>query len=286
MQPTVSRNQAIRAGGIDWAAHWRKMAEAREASRQAASPGSASRWDGRAEHFASLTRSLDATNDPFVGALRSALRADDAVLDVGAGAGRYSIAIAQGVGRVTAVEPSAGMRAQLTRVAAERGIRNIRILPSTWETAEVEPHDVVFAANVLYFVPDAVQFIQKLHHAARRACLILHRVEPRATALLPLWETIWGQPRPPEPGALDLLNLIYFTGIRADFRLAPLPAPTRYKSVDEALPEARRLLEVSPGDPTHDAAIRAFLPTVLAEHDGLLQYPPGPQMAIISWEKK
>lgn len=274
----------IRAGGVDWPGYWRAMVEAREAARHAAPPTGGSRWDDRAERFASLTRSLDAA-DPFVTTLKSLVRAEDAVLDVGAGTGRYSLPLAEAVRRITAVEPSAGMRAQLARAAAERGLSNFRIVPSSWEAAEVDPHDAAFAANVLYFVPDAVRFIEKLDRSARRACLILHRVEERATPLLPLWETIWGKPRPPEPGALDLLSLLYFTGIRADFRLAPLPVPARYASLDEALAEARRLLDLAADDHTHDAAIRAFVSGILVERSGLLEYPPGPQMAIISWEK-
>jgi SAM-dependent methyltransferase len=284
MQPAVLGTRAIRAGGVDWPAHWRKTVEARDATRAATLPPGGDRWEARAERFAFLTRSLDAAGDPFVTALKFALRAEDAVLDVGAGAGRYSLAIAGSVRRVTAVEPSAGMRAQLARAAAERGISNVGIVPSGWESADVDLHDVAFVANVLYFVPDAVRFIEKLDRSSRRASFILHRVEERAKPLLPLWETIWGRPRPPEPGALDLLNLLYSVGIRADFRLAPLPAPALYASLDEALAEARRSLELLPGDHTHDAAIRAFLPGVLVKRDGVLEYP-APRMAVLSWEK-
>ena len=283
--PPAQAPQPIRAGGVDWPSYWRAMVEAREAARHAAPPAGGSRWDGRAERFAFLTRSLDAT-DPFVTALKSVLRAEDAVLDVGAGAGRYSLPVAEAVRHVTAVEPSAGMRAQLARAATERGVGNVNVVPSSWEAAEVEPHDAAFVANVLHFVPDAVRFIEKLDRSARRACFILHRVEERATPLLPLWETIWGEPRPPEPAALDLLNLLYFLGIRADFRLVPLDAPARYASLEEALAEARRLLDLAFDDHTHDAAIRAFVSGILVERNGLLEYPPGPQMAIISWEKR
>jgi SAM-dependent methyltransferase len=283
--PPAQALRPIRTGGVDWPAYWRTMVEAREAARHAAPPAGGSRWDGRAERFAFLTRLLDAA-DPFVTTLKSVLRADDTVLDIGAGAGRYSLPLAEAVRHVTAVEPSAGLRAQLARAATERGLSNVHIVPSSWEVAEVEPHDVTFAANVLYFVPDAVRFIEKLNRSARRACFILHRMEERATPLLPLWETIWEEPRPPEPGALDLLNLLYFTGMRADFRLAPLAAPMRYASVDETLVEARRLLDLAFDDHTHDAAIRAFLSGILVERDGLLEYPPGPRMAIISWEKR
>jgi 2-polyprenyl-3-methyl-5-hydroxy-6-metoxy-1,4-benzoquinol methylase len=274
----------IHAGGVDWAAYWKARVEAREATRAATPAESGCRWDGRAERFAFLARSLD-DGDSFVAALRSSLRSGDSVLDVGAGAGRYSMPIARAVRRVTAVEPSPRMRAELARAAAERGLGNLTIVPGRWEDAEVEPHDVAFAANVLYFVADAVRFIEKLERSARRACFILHRVEERATPLLPLWERIWGRPRPPEPGALDLLNLVYSLGICADFQLAAPTPPARYDNFDEALAEARRLLELPADDRTRDVVIRPYLSDLLLQGDGYVEYPAGPRMAILSWRK-
>jgi SAM-dependent methyltransferase len=286
VQQIASRAKPARAGGIDWPAYWRATVEAREGERTLA-PAAAggSRWDGRAERFAFLTRTLDAATDPFVLDLKARLRPGETLLDVGAGAGRYTMAFASAVRQVTAVEPSAGMRAQLERASGERGVRNLSIVAGSWEGVEVEPHDVALVANVLYFVPDAVRFIEKLDRGARRACYILHRIEERATPLLPIWDKVWGQPRPPEAGALDLLNVLYSMGIRASFQPVPLPEPARYATVDEALPDARQFLELSPDDETHDATLRAFLPSILTERGGQLEYPAGPQMAMIWWEK-
>jgi len=59
----------------------------------------------------------------------------------------------------------------------------------------------------------------------------------------------------------------------------------RYTTLEEAVSEARQSLDLAPDDPTHDARIAAFLRGVLTDRDGQLEMPPGPQMAIISWEK-
>jgi SAM-dependent methyltransferase len=282
---TESSAPGIRAGGVDWSERWRAMVEAREAAAPAPSPREGSRWDARAERFARLTRSLDAVADPFVRTLREALRPADTLLDVGAGAGRYCLPLAEAVARVTAVEPSAGMRARLAAEAAARGLHNVDIVASDWEAAAVEPHDVAFVANVLYFVPDAVPFLWKLDHSARRACFILHRVEERTAPLVPLWREIWGQEQPPQPAFLELYNLLFSIGIRPNARLVPRTFTARYDNLDQAVDEARENLAIAPGDHTHDARIRAFLAEVLVEHDGRLGFPHDAQLAIISWEK-
>ena len=285
MANLATRAPAISPGGIDWAARWRGMVEARAGSGPGDFQAGGSRWDGRAERFARMARSLDAETDPFVNALRETLQPTDSVLDVGAGAGRYSLPIASRADQVTAVEPSSGMRDQLAQAATARGLRNLTIVPSNWEDAEVETHDVAFAANVLYFVPDAVGFIEKLDQHARRACFVLHRVEERAAPLLPLWEEVWGHPRPLEPSAIDLYNLLFAIGIRPNVRLAPQRAPIRFETSQDAMREARQSLRLAADDRTHDERIAAFLRAVVVKRDGLWEFPPGPQMAIISWEK-
>jgi SAM-dependent methyltransferase len=280
----ATRAPAIRAGGIDWPDRWRQMVHAREMGGLPDFRAGGNRWEGRAERFARLTRSLDAATDPFVNALTDILHPTDAVLDVGAGAGRYSMPIASKVARVTAVEPSTGMRANLQQEAERRGLANIEVVASSWEEAQVEIHDVAFAANVLYFVPDAVPFLEKMDRCARRACFILHRVDERSAELLPLWEELWGHPRPPETSALDLYNLLFAIGIRPSLRLAPRPAPIRFESSEDAMREVRQSLELASDDQSHDERIAAFLRGVVTRRDGLIEFPPGPQMAIISWD--
>ncbi|MBM2809799.1 MAG: SAM-dependent methyltransferase [Chloroflexi bacterium] len=273
----------IHAGGIDWPAHWRAVVEAREASRPPMFSDDGCRWDGRAERFARLTRSLEAPTDPIILAVRQAVRPTDTLLDVGAGAGRYALPLAEAVAQVTAVEPSAGMRAQLARQIEERHLTNVRVVPGMWEDVEVEAHDIAFVSSVLYFVPDAVRFIRKLDRSARRTCFIVHRLEERTAPLRPLWEKIRGRPRPPEPSALDLLNLLFSMGIHAHLEPVPLTEQARYRTVDDAIEEARRSLELGPNDVAHDALIREFLRHILVQRDGQLEFPPGPRMAIIWW---
>src|SRR5437899_8393487 len=107
MTSIATRAPVVSVGGIDWPARWRQMVEAREAAGPGGFGAGGSRWEGRAERFARLTRALDPDADPFVRSLKEALHATDTVLDVGAGAGRCSLPVASLVRHLTAVEPSA-----------------------------------------------------------------------------------------------------------------------------------------------------------------------------------
>jgi 2-polyprenyl-3-methyl-5-hydroxy-6-metoxy-1,4-benzoquinol methylase len=69
------------------------------------------------------------------------------VLDVGGGAGRFSLPLALRCHHVTVVEPSPSMRAGLHQIAAEAGIDNITIVAKRWDEAEVAPADVVISAE-------------------------------------------------------------------------------------------------------------------------------------------
>ncbi|HZT07275.1 MAG TPA: class I SAM-dependent methyltransferase [Chloroflexota bacterium] len=284
MSRVAERNAPIVAGDIDWAARWRSTVEARHAADATVTAVGRDRWDGRAARFAHLTRSLDAATDPFVLALRRAVRPTDSVLDVGAGAGRYALAIAPDVGRVTAVEPSPGMRAAFEEEARARGVQNVRLVPGTWDEAVVEPHDVAFVANVLYFVPDAVSFIDKLDRSATRVCFILHRVEEMGSVLGPVWDEI-GSRRAPEAGFLELYNLLFSLGIRPDVELVRSALGGRYDGIDDAIAEARQYLGIAASDTSHDARIRESLAESLVTVDGRLGFARRPQLAIISWEK-
>lgn len=282
----AQRATVIRAGDVDWAALWREKVEARLADNppaEAAAGGN--RWDARAPRFARMSRALDPSADPLAVALRDAVQPSDAVLDVGAGAGRYTFVLAPLVDRVTAVEPSPGMRSALESAAAARRLTNVTVVSSTWQEAEVQPHDVALVVNVLYFVPDAVSFIEKLDRSARRACYIFHRVEEMASIIEPLRSEV-GRRRPSEPGFLELYNLLFTMGIRPNVSLVRPSLGGRYGSLDEAIYEVRQqFLGLDPEDHAHDDRIRAFLADALVKTEGGLGFARGPQMAILSWNK-
>ncbi len=261
---------------LDWVAHWRQIVDNRR--RVVEGLGEANRadeqfWDRRADQFRRISEQHDSGSDVLVGMLTEALGPDGTLLDVGAGAGRYALPLARQARQVTAVEPSAGMRKHLEERVQQAGVSNLQIVASTWEDADVAPHDVVLAAHILYPIADIVPFVRKLAAHARRAWFLTMRVEPMGSELAPLWEQIWATPYPPEPTFLDLYNLLFALGLRANVRLKPFAAGASATSLDEALQQARGRLFLPDGDHQHDEAIRQFLLSNMLEQADRWQWP-------------
>jgi protein-L-isoaspartate O-methyltransferase len=275
------RHPPIAPGGVDWADNWRRKVEIR-----AAHPVGARNWDDRAGRFARMTAELDPDRDPWTRALGAAIRPEDTALDVGAGAGRYALPLARMAAHVTAVEPSEGMRASMAQSLRKREISNVTIVGGTWQEAEVEPHDVVACAHVVYFVRDIVPFIEKLDETARRACYIHLRVDENASRFYELFQDIYGEPYPSEPGFADLLPLLLSLGIRPNVQITTGEGGGfRYGTIEDAVEAAKT--QIGAADITeHDPAIRRFLEERLVPQGERLALPGPPQQsAIIWWEK-
>jgi SAM-dependent methyltransferase len=270
---------------IDWAARWQGIMDTRRrqrAPRERIAAGG-DHWAHRADRQATYSEHLPA-DDPLLVRLRAAVRPDDTVIDVGAGAGRYALPLARLARRVVAVEPSPALRERLAGRLVTEGVTNIEVVPADWESADVAPAAVVLCSHVVYAVEAIVPFVRKLDELARRTCLIAVRVgqQPGASEL---WQVLYGEPRAPQPAFLDLYNVLVSAGIVGDVQIAP-SGGFRYADLDDALAEVRGRLHLPPGNPTEE-----MLRTLLSERlvrgaDGRLTWPgPPPGNAIISWTR-
>ncbi len=284
--PTGVATSATHGTELDWAEHWRQLVETRRARVEALAGGPQTNfWDVRATRFSARSEAFDASTDLLAAMLREALGVAGTLLDVGAGAGRYAIPLALAASRVTAVEPSPGMRSHLEAAIARAHLNNIVVVPPSWEEAEVEPHDIVLASNVLYPIAEVVPFVRKLDRYAKRAAYVLIRVDQREAPIAPLWQAVWGDPSPPEPGFLDLYNLLFAMGIRANARMMPTRGSMGFASLDDAVEAVRQQLFLRAEQHEHDARIRAYLADTLMASDGGLDWPQALQYAIVWWEQ-
>ena len=270
-------------GAIDWVQHWRHLVEARVAQaarlRRPSLPEATDFWGSMAPRFLDMAQAMPAS-DPLLAAVRDLLSPDQTLLDVGAGAGRYTVALARHVSGVVAVEPSPGMRDALQAMIVKMALPNVTVVPSSWEDADVEPAGVVLAAHVIYRTADIVPFVRKLLAHTRERCLVAQRATQRFASFAPLWEDIWGEPPAPEPGFLDFYNLLFQLGVSADAHLFEAWGQN-WASLDEAADAVAHYLLLPP-DSEHRARIRRFLEQTLIVREGHWAQPLPTRTAIVS----
>lgn len=272
---------------IDFLMRWSEIVERRRVQMESAYAQAgivnADYWGKRAKTYrAALHERTD--EDPFFLRVRGAVTKDSTVLDVGAGTGRHTLALAPHVARVTAVEPSPAMLRLLREDAEGQRLTNIEAVPSEWLAAEVEPADVVLCSHVLYPIADITPFVRKLTDAAKQRVYVYTRVDPLPTDM-GLWSEFHGVPLQAQPSHMDLLNALAQLGIMAAVEIVHHRFTWTFASLDEAVAQVRNSLCLREDDGAASARLRVLL------EQRLVPWPNGrlgPEIgsarsAIISW---
>jgi SAM-dependent methyltransferase len=245
--------------GVDALAKWRSLVAERESR-----PGSHSDpkyWDRRAATFARSTRTRV---DQFLDVLAPYCGPRKTLIDVGAGAGRHAVPLADRLEWVTAVEPSEGMRALI----AHRD--NMTVVASDWADAVVAPADLVICCHVMYGVSDPQPFIEKLEASARERVFIMIREGPiphpaeeirrRTQRLVPRM-----------PQFSDLFLVLMQMGIAPDVSFMRYPTVHRFADMDEAVADCRMHLD----HPIDEALVRSILEEILVKDGDELLFDGG-----------
>jgi len=207
------------------------------------------------------------TDEPVLSIIQSLVHPGETWLDIGAGGGRYALAIALHAGEVIAVEPSAGMLTVLRESMAEFGIENIRIIESRWPMeSEPPPADVAFIAHVGYDIADIGPFLDAMEASAGRLCVAVLLSKAPASLADSFWPPVHGVERIPLPALPEFLALLLARGRLFEVRLSQRQ-PMTYGSAEDAGRFLRQQLWVQP-DSDKDRILQALVAERVEERDG------------------
>lgn len=208
---------------------WRRLVSEREQGSHAHSDPRY--WDRRAATFASTTSSRA---DQFIEVLAPFLSPRKTLIDVGAGAGRHAVPLAERLEWVTAVEPSEGMRSHLP------ALPNLTVVASAWEDADVAPADLVICSHVLYGIENVVPFIEKMERSARERVFVMLREGSVPHQANVLRDRVLS-PLPRITQFSDLFMVLLQLGIRPDVKWISYEVVNRYASLEDAIADSAPL---------------------------------------------
>ncbi|NPV28098.1 MAG: class I SAM-dependent methyltransferase [Firmicutes bacterium] len=146
------------------------------------------------------------------------------VLDIGAGAGTFTIPLAPQVKKVVALEPALAVLAALQKKVEAEGLTNVQFLDLEWE--KIDPvverlagkFDLVFA-SLTPGVRD-VETLEKMMACSRRWCFLCDYAGRRsAPGREELWRLLFGEEMPmPGYDIIYPLNYLYASGYCLSFQ--------------------------------------------------------------------
>jgi SAM-dependent methyltransferase len=269
------------------AARWRRLVQARLAEMERLQAGrgaiGAAFWDSRAKRYASRMPVANASTDPLYRRLRRATGRRSTVLDVGAGPGRFTLALAPHVAAVTAVDPSGAMLDICRREARRRQLGNVTTVHARWQDAEVTPATVAFSSYVLPLVADAAGFLAKLSAAATERAFLYLGAYSMDAVMDPLWRHFHGRPRKPGATYLDAIDVLRELGAKPAVEVVEVTSRARFATVAAAAKDYRDQLCL-PDTPEVRKELRGLLANWLVPRQGGFGFPlRTTPAAIISW---
>lgn len=272
---------------VDYIERWRQMVERRriqmESEYAANGVVNSDYWGKRAKNYRQALHART-DEDPFLMRVRDAVTKNATVLDVGAGTGRHTLALAPHVAHVTAVDPSEAMLGFLREDVHRQSLANVGVVQAEWMNASVPRADMVICSHVLYPIAEPLPFIRRLEEHARDRVFIYLRVDPLPTDM-GLWSEFYGIPLQTQPSALDLLNLLAQAGIIASMEIVNHHFTWTFETLDEAVAQVRNTLCLNEADDASTAKVRDLLEQRLIRRDDGRHGPDvgSTRSAIISW---
>jgi len=178
---------------------------------------------------------------PNQAAIADYVESDDVVVDVGGGAGRYSLPLALRCREVINVDSSAAMGRAFLANAEAAEIANVRFIESDWDTVEPPPGTLALVNHVTYLTRDIVPFIEKLERSGKRRVILTVHAPPPTGRQHRLFELVHGEPEALAPGHEALMAVLWEQGILPDLKMlggvppGAAPRASRSEAIDAAV---------------------------------------------------
>ncbi|EIT84824.1 hypothetical protein A374_14070 [Fictibacillus macauensis ZFHKF-1] len=206
---------------------------------------------------------------------------EDTVLEIGPGWGNYTFSLARDVEHVTCVDSAEAIIQSLEKRAEQEGYYNMSFLHKKWEEATLVPqHDVVFGFNCYYRMFQITEALLKMNRTAKRLAIVGMNTGPEKPHYMELHRrgfTISLRKR----DYIDLLNILFELGIRANCTLIPLQSTKLYGSFDEALND--NVTKIVSLDHTKLDEVADVLRSHLVEENGGYRYTYHFHAALLHW---
>ena len=163
------------------------------------------------------------------------LTEDMSVLEIGAGTGFLTKHIAEKVKRVTVVEPSPSMIDVLNHHLEQKGIKNVTVIQSKWEDADVETHDAVIAAGCLYVFYDIENALKKMIAKAERRLVLAHGINRYGDIYREASELMGVEPPLSGPDYITLYRVLCHMGIYGNIKALRSKGEIIYDDMDHAV---------------------------------------------------
>jgi SAM-dependent methyltransferase len=193
-------------------------------------------WSQYAQNYDLRVRTVKNHANSTVETVLNLLSPSMTVLEIGAGTGLYTTALAEKVQKITVVEPSPSMLQVLSRNLQGPAEDKVCILPQRWEEIEPEQHDVVLAAGCLYVFYDIEEAVERMLKKAKKMIILVAGKELDSSGIYREAAHILGTGTPASgPDYIHLYNVLCSMGIYANVSIIKQQRHPIYDDLDHAV---------------------------------------------------
>jgi SAM-dependent methyltransferase len=184
----------------------------------------------------------DGPLSPNLQAIVAYVEPEDVIIDVGGGAGRYSLPLARRCRAVVNVDASVRMGEAFLANAAQAGLTNIRFVHATWTAPDAPVGTVALVNHATYLTREIVPFIEALERSGPRRVIITVNAPPPPARNRLIYALLSGEEEVIVPGHAELVDVLWELGILPDVRVlaqtgatAIVPQPGHEEAVAAAM---------------------------------------------------